>query len=608
MKKNNGITLIALIVTVIVLLILAGITLSLVTGNNGVIGKATKAVYSNNEAQIKEEVELAISEGRMQYYSEVRAESFLEYLASEEFSPYTTATGGIIEFSTDGKITYRDVKNNEYYFEMDEDGRIELVGKSNGVVEDKQPPIVKIDKTTTSSIKFTITDKSGVVAYAITEDRTEPSSWTEIELSKNYVGEITGKTSNKSYYIWAKDSAGNISSGTEAKTIDFEAFAYEITDWNGTKAIITVKSSNVGVQYKIGTSSSWIDYSETSKPEVESGATIYFQVTDGTNTKSYGSVVPLWTGTVSYDANGGTGEPSSQQVQHTKTVTVNFSTIPTKEKCNFLGWSTSSSATTATYTQTGTKIFTMGTSNVTLYAVWEKIEVSANNYGDPVNYSVTVNGVTLNNWKIFYNDGDTITMIYGDYLPNSTNLATNAGLTQGTNFDYKAYAVFSTVSRDDLINKLNDSSKWSSLINDNLKGKAVAKGATDMKTWVASWNSKGYTRLYTNLISTGYQIGTNPTSLNVSQTVKSDTAGYGDTLYFPYQKQFDHHCNGYWLASPSSNGTREVITVLWRGLIRGHPYNYSNSGGSPACCIRPIICLSSDVNLQKENGVWQIKE
>lgn len=38
MKKNTGITLIVLVITIIVLLILAGVTISAITGNNGIIG------------------------------------------------------------------------------------------------------------------------------------------------------------------------------------------------------------------------------------------------------------------------------------------------------------------------------------------------------------------------------------------------------------------------------------------------------------------------------------------------------------------------------------------------------------------------------------------
>ena len=40
MKKNKGITLVALVVTIVVLLILAGVSINLVLGNNGIIAKA----------------------------------------------------------------------------------------------------------------------------------------------------------------------------------------------------------------------------------------------------------------------------------------------------------------------------------------------------------------------------------------------------------------------------------------------------------------------------------------------------------------------------------------------------------------------------------------
>lgn len=44
MKSNSkGITLIALVITIIVLLILAGITIATLTGDNGIIGKAINA-------------------------------------------------------------------------------------------------------------------------------------------------------------------------------------------------------------------------------------------------------------------------------------------------------------------------------------------------------------------------------------------------------------------------------------------------------------------------------------------------------------------------------------------------------------------------------------
>ena len=50
MKKNKGITLVALVVTIVVLLILAGVSINLVLGDNGIITKAKEAQRKSAEA------------------------------------------------------------------------------------------------------------------------------------------------------------------------------------------------------------------------------------------------------------------------------------------------------------------------------------------------------------------------------------------------------------------------------------------------------------------------------------------------------------------------------------------------------------------------------
>ena len=57
-KQERGITLIALVVTIVVLLILAGVSISLVLNNNGVIGKAKDARNQYAEAQTNYEKQL----------------------------------------------------------------------------------------------------------------------------------------------------------------------------------------------------------------------------------------------------------------------------------------------------------------------------------------------------------------------------------------------------------------------------------------------------------------------------------------------------------------------------------------------------------------------
>ena len=71
--------------------------------------------------------------------------------------------------------------------------------------------------------------------------------------------------------------------------------------------------------------------------------------------------------TVSYNANGGYNTPASQTKVHGVTLTLS-STVPYRFNYEFLGWSTSSSATTATYTAGGSYT---GNASVTLYAVWK---------------------------------------------------------------------------------------------------------------------------------------------------------------------------------------------------------------------------------------------
>lgn len=68
LKNQKGITLVALVVTIIVLLILAGVSLSLVAGSDGILGKATNAVDKHQIATIKEKIELKIAEEVENFY------------------------------------------------------------------------------------------------------------------------------------------------------------------------------------------------------------------------------------------------------------------------------------------------------------------------------------------------------------------------------------------------------------------------------------------------------------------------------------------------------------------------------------------------------------
>ena len=78
--------------------------------------------------------------------------------------------------------------------------------------------------------------------------------------------------------------------------------------------------------------------------------------------------------TITYNANGGSGAPSSQSYTYdpnNDTVFYLSSTTPSRSGYTFLGWSLSSTATSASYSA-GQRWGTHNANNYTLYAVWKK--------------------------------------------------------------------------------------------------------------------------------------------------------------------------------------------------------------------------------------------
>ena len=85
--KEKGITLIALVITIIVLLILAGVTIATLTGDNGILTKATEAKDKTEESEEEEKVKLSVAgalakdnggEIKEQYLDEELASNFGE--------------------------------------------------------------------------------------------------------------------------------------------------------------------------------------------------------------------------------------------------------------------------------------------------------------------------------------------------------------------------------------------------------------------------------------------------------------------------------------------------------------------------------------------------
>lgn len=237
--------------------------------------------------------------------------------------------------------------------------------------------------------------------------------------------------------------------------------------------------------------------------------------------------------------------------------------------------------------------------NATIYALWKKInknllvnQIKSDNYGDKFNYSVTVNGVSLDSWRIFYNDGENIYVILDGLLSNTTGISTKVGLnTSGT------YQVNSSVSRADFVNKLNDSTKWSDLISTDFQSKGiVAKGGVDINTFIKSWQDKGYSSITI--------IGDNNTGYFIDGGGNTKYLNEKDPLYTPYSRMMDN-CDSYWLSSPSSNTVDSMSTIRYYS----NPYmDFDHTYSSTNTAIRPILILPATTFGNYSNDGWNVTD
>ena len=69
-KNHNGITLIALIITIIVLLILAGVTIAMLTGGDSAPAKANEARQKNDIGTARDQVFMTAQDAWLTYYDE----------------------------------------------------------------------------------------------------------------------------------------------------------------------------------------------------------------------------------------------------------------------------------------------------------------------------------------------------------------------------------------------------------------------------------------------------------------------------------------------------------------------------------------------------------
>ena len=156
-KKDKGITLIALVVTIIVLLILAGISINALTGQNGLLNRATEAKEKSENSQKEEQIKLAVM-------SSIGTDGLIDFnqLKTEIESQGGRVTGTTFPVTvTMGKSSYQ----------IDQTGNI-------------------TEASTTPQISYTVTNTDGTEITGATIDLSKGTASVEITENGNYVVEI----------------------------------------------------------------------------------------------------------------------------------------------------------------------------------------------------------------------------------------------------------------------------------------------------------------------------------------------------------------------------------------------------------------------------------
>ena len=108
-KQSKGITLIALVITIIVLLILAGVTINTLFGNESVLEKASEAKEEDAHGKVKDQIQLELVNYELEKGTGETSKTAVQYLAdkgyfnetySEETESYTIKTEKISNVST----------------------------------------------------------------------------------------------------------------------------------------------------------------------------------------------------------------------------------------------------------------------------------------------------------------------------------------------------------------------------------------------------------------------------------------------------------------------------------------------------------------------------
>ena len=232
---EKAITLIALVVTIVILLLLAGVTITMTLGQNGLFTRARAGAAAYNESEVRDDLSMLITQYTWDKAAEKTDKSLGDYLKDNG------ATS--VKANADG--TTLEVEYKGYVFTVNKDsGDITGVGKAdntdNPVKPTIKPKVGEIVSYTpdTPSIGYDLsTAKSGDSSAQTIDDTYDPTTWKIMEVDEN--GNITkllgigskkvsftgSKGYNNGVYLLndiCKTRYGNTSLGATARSLNIE--------------------------------------------------------------------------------------------------------------------------------------------------------------------------------------------------------------------------------------------------------------------------------------------------------------------------------------------------------------------------------------------------
>ena len=217
-KQESAITLIALVITIVVLLILAGVSINAVIGENGIISKAKEGKIKTEIASIKEEIQIDIIGKQAENDGNISDDSLKEILEKygtlsdeEKLTDKTlTTTEGNYEIKVSdifNETTVKDVPKNPTFTTVANAPDVSGFNKSNTYY-------VSWDLTSSPYQINENTDLNGVA----------PSNWYDYTEGVNHYANIkTTGGGNDCYWVWIPRYAYKVpTKGSTAETIEIK--------------------------------------------------------------------------------------------------------------------------------------------------------------------------------------------------------------------------------------------------------------------------------------------------------------------------------------------------------------------------------------------------